>query len=172
MGTGARPAPRDIVHIWTVDRHLVETVVQASAFTTRVSRPDLLVLGALVHDIGKGRGGDHSVVGADLAVQIGTRLGLWPSDVELLSKIVRYHLLLPNTATRRDLADPETIDAVVNTLGGDLLLLELLQQLAEADLLATGPGVWGRLEGVADRRVGAQMPARDAWRAAARTRSH
>ncbi|WP_145044130.1 [protein-PII] uridylyltransferase [Mycobacteroides abscessus] len=135
--------PRDIVHIWTVDRHLVETVVQASAFTTRVSRPDLLVLGALVHDIGKGRGGDHSVVGADLAVQIGTRLGLWPSDVELLSKIVRYHLLLPNTATRRDLADPETIDGVVNTLGGDLLLLELLQQLAEADSLATGPGVWG-----------------------------
>lgn len=58
-------------------------------------------------------------------------------------KIVRYHLLLPNTATRRDLADPETIDGVVNTLGGDLLLLELLQQLAEADSLATGPGVWG-----------------------------
>ncbi|OHU31646.1 [protein-PII] uridylyltransferase [Mycobacteroides franklinii] len=135
--------PRDIVHIWTVDRHLVEAVVQASAFTTRVSRPDLLVLGALVHDIGKGRGGDHSVVGAELAVQIGTRLGLWPSDVDLLSKIVRYHLLLPNTATRRDLADPETIETVVNTLGGDLLLLELLQQLAEADSLATGPGVWG-----------------------------
>lgn len=135
--------PRDIVHIWTVDRHLVETVAQASAFTTRVSRPDLLILGALVHDIGKGRGGDHSVVGADLAVQIGTRLGLWPSDVEMLSKMVRYHLLLPNTATRRDLADPETIETVVNTLGGDLLLLELLQQLAEADSLATGPGVWG-----------------------------
>src|SRR4029079_5393167 len=75
--------------------------------------------------------------------QIGTRLGLWPSDVELLSKIVRYHLLLPNTATRRDLADAETIDTVVYTLGGDLLLLELLQQLAEADSLATGPGVWG-----------------------------
>ena len=74
--------PRDVVHIWTVDRHLVETVSRASAFTTRVSRPDLLVLGALVHDIGKGRGGDHSVIGAELATQIGTRLGLWPSDVE------------------------------------------------------------------------------------------
>ena len=101
--------PRDVVHIWTVDRHLVETVSRASAFTTRVSRPDLLVLGALVHDIGKGRGGDHSVIGAELATQIGTRLGLWPSDVELLSKIVRYHLLLPDTATRRDLQDPKTI---------------------------------------------------------------
>ena len=67
--------PRDVVHIWTVDRHLVETVSRASAFTTRVSRPDLLLLGALCHDIGKGRGGDHSVIGAELATQIGTRLG-------------------------------------------------------------------------------------------------
>ena len=135
--------PRDVVHIWTVDRHLVETVSRASAFTTRVTRPDLLVLGALVHDIGKGRGGDHSVIGADLATQIGTRLGLWPSDVELLSKIVRYHLLLPDTATRRDLQDPKVIAGVVDALGGDLTLLELLHALAEADSLATGPGVWG-----------------------------
>jgi [protein-PII] uridylyltransferase len=135
--------PRDVVHIWTVDRHLVETVSRASAFTTRVSRPDLLVLGALCHDIGKGRGGDHSVIGADLATQIGTRLGLWPSDVEVLSKIVRFHLMLPDTATRRDLQDPKTIAAVVDALDGDSTLLELLHVLAEADSLATGPGVWG-----------------------------
>ena len=135
--------PRDVVHIWTVDRHLVETVSRASAFTTRVSRPDLLVLGALCHDIGKGRGGDHSVIGAELATQIGTRLGLWPSDIEVLSKMVRHHLLLPHTATRRDLQDPKTIAAVVDALGGDLVLLELLDVLAEADSLATGPGVWG-----------------------------
>ncbi len=135
--------PRDVVHIWTVDRHLVETVSRASAFTTRVSRPDLLLLGALCHDIGKGRGGNHSVIGADLATQIGTRLGLWPSDVEVLSKIVRYHLLLPDTATRRDLQDPKIIAGVVDALGGDSTLLELLHVLAEADALATGPGVWG-----------------------------
>jgi [protein-PII] uridylyltransferase len=135
--------PRDVVHIWTVDRHLVETVSRASAFTTRVSRPDLLLLGALCHDIGKGRGGDHSVIGAELATQIGTRLGLWPSDIEVLSKVVRYHLLLSDTATRRDLQDPKTIDAVVDALGGDVTLLELLHALAEADSLATGPGVWG-----------------------------
>ncbi len=135
--------PRDVVHIWTVDRHLVETVSRASAFTTRVSRPDLLVLGALLHDIGKGRGGDHSVIGADLAVQVGTRLGLWPSDIDLLSAIVRYHLLLPDTATRRDLQDPLTIARVIDVLGGDPVLLELLDALAEADSLATGPGVWG-----------------------------
>jgi len=135
--------PRDVVHIWTVDRHLVETISRASAFTTRVSRPDLLVLGALAHDIGKGRGGDHSVIGADLAIQIGTRLGLWPSDVALLSKMVRYHLLLPDTATRRDLQDPKVIASVVDALDGDPVLLELLHALAEADSLATGPGVWG-----------------------------
>ncbi|VEG53552.1 PII uridylyl-transferase [Mycolicibacterium aurum] len=135
--------PRDVVHIWTVDRHLVETVSRASAFTTRVSRPDLLVLGALVHDIGKGRGGDHSVIGAELAHQIGNRLGLWPSDIAILAKVVRHHLLLPHTATRRDLQDPATIDAVVEALEGDLVVLELLQVLAEADSLATGPGVWG-----------------------------
>ena len=135
--------PRDVVHIWTVDRHLVETVSRASAFTTRVSRPDLLVLGALCHDIGKGRGGDHSVIGADLATQIGNRLGLWPSDVAILSKVVRYHLLLPQTATRRDLQDPKAIAAVVDALDGDPVLLELLHVLAEADSLATGPGVWG-----------------------------
>lgn len=135
--------PRDVVHIWTVDRHLVETVSRASAFTTRVSRPDLLVLGALVHDIGKGRGGDHSVIGAELANQIGSRLGLWPSDIKILSMVVRHHLLLPHTATRRDLQDPVTISAVVDALEGDLVVLELLQVLAEADSLATGPGVWG-----------------------------
>ncbi|AQT80822.1 [protein-PII] uridylyltransferase [Mycolicibacterium litorale] len=135
--------PRDVVHIWTVDRHLVETVSRASALTTRVSRPDLLVLGALLHDIGKGRGGDHSAIGAELAVQVGTRLGLWPSDINLLSAIVRYHLLLPDTATRRDLQDPRTISRVVDALDGDPVLLELLDALAEADSLATGPGVWG-----------------------------
>ncbi|MFI5783638.1 [protein-PII] uridylyltransferase [Nocardia sp. NPDC051570] len=135
--------PRDPMHIWTVDRHLVETVAYASALSTRVARPDLLLLGALLHDIGKGRPEDHSVVGAELATRIGRRLGLWPSDVLTLSAIVRHHLLLPDTATRRDLADPQTVRMVVDTLEGDAQLLELLHTLAEADSLATGPGVWG-----------------------------
>ena len=135
--------PRDQAHIWTVDRHLVETVARASAFTTRVTRPDLLVLGALLHDIGKGRGSDHSVIGAELAERVGTRLGLWPSDIRILSAMVRHHLLLPIAATRRDLQDPAVINGVVEALDGDPVLLELLHALAEADSLATGPGVWG-----------------------------
>ncbi|MFC4374833.1 [protein-PII] uridylyltransferase [Nocardia halotolerans] len=135
--------PRDALHTWTVDRHLMETVAGAGALSTRVARPDLLALGALLHDIGKGRAGDHSVVGAELATHIGRRLGLWPSDVRTLSAIVRHHLLLPDTATRRDLDNPATVRRVVDTLDGDVGLLELLHALAEADSLATGPGVWG-----------------------------
>jgi [protein-PII] uridylyltransferase len=134
--------PRDRAHVWTVDRHLVEAAAQAARLTTTVSRPDLLLLGALVHDLGKGRGGDHSVVGAALAEQIGHRLGLWPSDVATLRAMVRHHLLLPHTATRRDVQDPAVAQRVVATLDGDPVLLELLVALAEADSLATGPGVW------------------------------
>ncbi|MCE5288939.1 MAG: [protein-PII] uridylyltransferase [Nocardiaceae bacterium] len=135
--------PRDSIHTWTVDRHLVEATVYAAGFATRVSRPDLLVLGALLHDIGKGRAGDHSTVGAELARQIGKRLGLWPDDIDLLARMVRFHLLLPSTAARRDLADPATAEDVVAQLDGDAVLLDLLHALAEADSLATGPGVWG-----------------------------
>ncbi len=134
--------PRDRQHVWTVDRHLVEVTRQASRLTTRVARPDLLLLGALVHDIGKGRDEDHSVVGAELARHIGRRLGLWPADVDLLSAVVRHHLLLPHTASRRDPEDPATVQRVVDTLDGDPMLLELLHALAEADSLGTGPGVW------------------------------
>lgn len=135
--------PRDPLHTWTVDRHLTETVAYAATLSTRVARPDLLALGALLHDIGKGRPEDHRVVGAELAARIGQRLGLWPSDVRTLRAIVRHHLLLPETATRRDTTDPETVRFVVDTLDGDAQLLELLHALTEADSLATGPGVWG-----------------------------
>jgi [protein-PII] uridylyltransferase len=134
--------PRDRPHVWTVDRHLVEAAAQAARLTPMVARPDLLLLGALLHDLGKGRGGDHSIIGAALAKQIGHRLGLPPPDVETLSAMVRHHLLLPRVATRRDLDDPATTQRVVAALGKDLTLLELLVALTEADSLATGPGVW------------------------------
>ncbi len=143
--------PRDRAHVWTVDRHLVECCAQAARLTTRVARPDLLLVGSLLHDIGKGRGGDHSVVGESLAVHVGRRLGFAEPDVAVLGAVVRHHLLLPHTATRRDLDDPATVTRVVDTLdgsGGPVdragpgLVLDLLEALAEADALATGPGVW------------------------------
>jgi [protein-PII] uridylyltransferase len=134
--------PRDIAHKWTVDRHIVETAVHAAPLSTRVARPDLLALGALLHDIGKGRGVDHSVLGAGMTPEIGSRLGVSPPDVELLAKLVRHHLLLPIVATRSDLNDPKTIERVSEALGGDPQLLEVLHALTEADSKATGPGVW------------------------------
>jgi len=134
--------PRDVSHKWTVDRHIVETAVNAAPLTTRVARSDLLAIGALLHDIGKGRGIDHCVLGAELVIPIAERLGLSPQDVDTLSELVRHHLLLPITATRNNLNDPKTIEAVSEALGGDPQLLELLHALAEADSKATGPGVW------------------------------
>jgi [protein-PII] uridylyltransferase len=134
--------PRDVAHKWTVDRHVVETAVNAAPLATRVARPDMLALGALLHDIGKGRGVDHSVLGAEMALDIGPRLGVAPKDAEFLSKLVRYHLLLPVAATRSDLNDPKTIEGISEALGGDPLLLEVLHALTEADSKATGPGVW------------------------------
>ncbi|MEB3983822.1 [protein-PII] uridylyltransferase [Mycobacterium sp. 663a-19] len=134
--------PRDVAHKWTVDRHVVETAVHAAPLSTRVARPDLLALGALLHDIGKGRGVDHSELGAEMTLQIGARLGISRPDSELLAKLVRHHLLLPVVATRSDLNDPATIEGVSDALGGDPQLLEVLHALTEADSKATGPGVW------------------------------
>lgn len=134
--------PRDVSHKWTVDRHVIECAVHAAPLTTRVARPDLLALGALLHDIGKGRGADHSVLGAEMVLQIGQRFGLSQPDIQTLSKMVRHHLLLPITATRSDLNDPKVIESVTEALGGDPQLLELMHALSEADSKATGPGVW------------------------------
>jgi [protein-PII] uridylyltransferase len=134
--------PRSPVHAWTVDRHLVRACVEASKLTTRVSRPDLLLLGALLHDIGKGREADHSVLGAAISAQVAARIGLSPADAGLISDMVRHHLLLPHTATRRDISDPATVQRVAKTLDNDAVLLELLHALTTADSLATGPGMW------------------------------
>ncbi|KAA9151424.1 [protein-PII] uridylyltransferase [Amycolatopsis acidicola] len=133
--------PREPVHAWTVDRHLVQTAVEAAKLTTTVARPDLLLLGALLHDIGKGRDIDHSELGAAISAQVARRIGLSESDSATVSAMVRHHLLLPHTATRRDIEEPATIARVAKTVD-DVVLLELLQALTQADSLATGPGMW------------------------------
>jgi [protein-PII] uridylyltransferase len=133
---------RNAYHRFTVDRHLLETVARAGTMQSSVARPDMLLLAALLHDIGKGRDGDHTEIGISVVGDLGMRLGLSPSDVELLQKLVRLHLLLPDVATRRDLEDPRTARSV-SALVGDRLTLELLAALTEADSLATGPAAWG-----------------------------
>ncbi|GAA2440921.1 [protein-PII] uridylyltransferase [Streptomyces glaucus] len=151
---------RNAVHLWTVDRHLVETAVRASAFTRRVGRPDLLLVAALLHDIGKGWPGDHSVAGEIIAEDVAARIGFDRADVAVLATLVRHHLLLVETATRRDLDDPATVRSVAEAVGTQGTL-ELLHALTEADALATGPAAWSSWRGslVADlvRRVSAVL---------------
>jgi [protein-PII] uridylyltransferase len=130
------------VHRFTVDRHLVEAAVEAAAFTRRVARPDLLLLGAFLHDIGKGYPGDHTDAGVAVVPTIAARIGLSPADIDVVTNLVRHHLLLPDTATRRDLADPTTVEGVAKAVG-NRATLELLHALTEADAAATGPGAWG-----------------------------
>lgn len=137
-----RSAPqRDPMHRFTVDRHLVQTVVEASALTRTVERPDLLLMAALLHDFGKARGGHHAERGAELAVAVASRMGFDDDDARTIARLVRWHLLLVETAMRRDLDDPATVQSVVEHIGqpGDL---EILRALTEADSLATGEGLW------------------------------
>jgi [protein-PII] uridylyltransferase len=135
-------AQHNPVHRFTVDRHLIESAVQAGRFAGEVSRPDLLLIGALLHDIGKGRGGDHSVTGAVLALTIAQRMGFSEHDAQLIAGMARHHLLLPDTATRRDLDDPSTVRLVVEAIDSSADLLELLHFLTVADAAATGPAAW------------------------------
>lgn len=144
------------VHRFTLDRHLVQAAFEATAYAREVDRPDLLLLGALLHDVGKGLPGDHSTVGVPIAAAIATRIGLPPADVAVVEKLVRLHLLLPKVATRRDLSDPVTISTVAAEVG-DTTTLGLLHGLARADARATGPAAWsewkGRLVAELVRRV-------------------
>ncbi|MEV0192424.1 [protein-PII] uridylyltransferase [Kitasatospora purpeofusca] len=132
---------RNAVHRWTVDRHLVETAVRAAAMTRRVARPDLLLVAALLHDLGKGWPGDHSEAGEVIVRDVAARMGFDPESVETLAVLVRHHLTLVDTATRRDPDDPATVEAVTKVVT-TLPRLELLRALTEADALATGPAAW------------------------------
>ncbi len=132
---------RNAFHTYTVDRHLLKTVANATELVRDVARPDLLLVGALLHDIGKGYPGDHTEVGLGLVERILPRMGFSVEDAAVIMSLVQHHLLLPETAMRRDLGDPRTAANVANAVG-DPLRLELLHALTEADSLATGPSAW------------------------------
>ena len=129
------------VHRFTVDRHSVETAIEAARLIRRVVRTDVLVVSALLHDIGKGGRTDHSVAGAPIAEEIARRVGFDDDEVRLVSDLVRHHLLLVTTATTRDPEDPATVEQVLN-LVHDVETLDLLETLTEADARATGPAAW------------------------------
>ena len=132
---------RNVLHRHTVDRHMVETAVQAAALTREVHRPDILLFSALFHDIGKGTDEDHSDRGERLIEPMAKRIGFSLDDVEIIKLLVKHHLLLSATATRRDLDDPATIASVVEVIP-NLQVLELLHALSIADGEATGRAAW------------------------------
>ena len=133
---------RNVLHRHTVDRHMLETAVHAAALTRTVTRPDLLLVSALFHDIGKGfPNKDHSEYGEELIKPLAKRLGFEEKDCETIALLVREHLLLSAVATRRDLDDPATISFVVEKIK-DPESLQLLHALSISDGEATGKGAW------------------------------
>jgi [protein-PII] uridylyltransferase len=130
-----------VIHRFTVDRHVVETCIEAAALIRTVARPDVLVVAALLHDIGKGSLTEHSVAGAPIARDVATRIGFDPAAVDLVETLVRWHLLLSSVATTRDADDPATVQAVTDRIT-DPQALDLLAALSEADARATSLKAW------------------------------
>ncbi|CAI9419038.1 Bifunctional uridylyltransferase/uridylyl-removing enzyme [Nocardioides sp. T2.26MG-1] len=129
------------IHRFTVDRHVVETCVEASTLIRSVARPDVLMVAALLHDIGKGSLTEHSVAGEPIARAAAERMGFAPDAVDLIARLVRHHLLLAETATTRDPDDPATVELVASRIGS-AEALGLLVALTEADARATAPKAW------------------------------
>jgi len=131
-------------HLWRTVSEM-ETVLGDDGPLGRIglelNRPRQLRLAAFLHDIGKGHGGSHATVGAEIVAAFAERMGLDAETTDLLVNAVRHHLLLPLTATRRDLADPAVIDEVASEVGS-LQLLQVLYLLTVADSRATGPSMW------------------------------
>jgi len=146
----------DMYHHYTVDEH----TIRAIGLLARIERGDLkaehpvstaviqqiasrrvLYVAVLLHDIAKGRGGDHSELGADVAMKLCPRFGLTPAETETVAWLVRYHLLMSSTAFKRDLADFKTIQDFVGIVQS-VERLRLLLVLTVVDIRAVGPGTW------------------------------
>jgi [protein-PII] uridylyltransferase len=146
----------DMYHHYTVDEHSIRALgllaaiergdlkqdhPVSTAIIKQIASRRVLYVAVLLHDIAKGRGGDHSEIGAEIALKLGPRFGLDPAETETVSWLVRYHLLLSSTAFKRDLADPKTIEDFVRQVQSPERL-RLLLILTVVDIRAVGPGVW------------------------------
>ena len=141
-------AQHDVYHVFTVDRHLVQTINELEKLReeevniyTVISSPHILFLAGLLHDVGKGHGHGHAERGADLARQVGVRLNLNADELDTLDFLVRNHLFLSHTALRRDLEDEEFLMRCATRIHSPGLLA-MLYLLTIADARATGPTVW------------------------------
>ncbi|MEQ8411829.1 MAG: [protein-PII] uridylyltransferase [Erythrobacter sp.] len=151
----------DMYHHYTVDEHTIRAIgllsqiergllendhPRATREIHKVKSRRALYVAVLLHDIAKGRGGDHSVLGADIAHKLGPRFGLDERETELVAWLVLHHLLMSSTAQKRDLTDPKTIEDFV----GEVKTLDRLRNLAiltAVDIRAVGPGVWNSWKG-------------------------
>ena len=146
----------DMYHHYTVDEHSIRAIgllaaiergelkadhPLSTAIIKQIASRRVLYVAVLLHDIAKGRGGDHSEIGAEIALKLGPRFGLDPAETETVSWLVRYHLLMSSTAFKRDLADPKTIEDFVRQVQSPERL-RLLLILTVVDIRAVGPGVW------------------------------
>jgi [protein-PII] uridylyltransferase len=146
----------DLFHVYSVDSHTIRVVrnmrrlllpeaaeqFPSAAFAARrLPRPELLYLAGLFHDIAKGRGGDHSELGASDAHAFCLRLQLSPREANLVAWLVRNHLVMSTTAQRRDISDPDVINGFARTVS-DQVHLDHLYALTVADINATNPTLW------------------------------
>ncbi|HEY5701644.1 MAG TPA: [protein-PII] uridylyltransferase, partial [Gammaproteobacteria bacterium] len=146
----------DLFHAYTVDEHSLKVVGNVRAYAVdehrqhmpmcaeifdRLPKPELLYIAALFHDLAKGRGGDHSEVGADFAMDFCINHGLSPYDARLVSWLVRHHLLMSVTAQRKDTSDPDVVREFAGIVG-DRIHLDYLYLLTIADIRGTNPGLW------------------------------
>ncbi len=151
----------DMYHVYTVDEHTIRAIgvlarIEAGALAEehplsdeivhKVLSRQVLYLAVLLHDIAKGRSGDHSVLGAEVALRLAPRLGLGPSETEAVAWLVRNHLLMSATAFKRDLTDAKTAVDFVEHVQSPERLRQLLV-LTVADIRAVGPGVWNGWKG-------------------------
>lgn len=146
----------DLFHVYTVDEHTLRVLRNMARFASpsarkefplgcdiwpKLPKPEVLLLAALFHDIAKGRGGDHSVLGEQDARAFCTRLGLPPGDVERVAWLVRWHLLMSTTAQRQDISDPDVVHRLAEQVG-DRESLSQLYLLTIADIIGTSPRLW------------------------------
>ncbi|MCG5493911.1 [protein-PII] uridylyltransferase [Ectothiorhodospira variabilis] len=146
----------DLFHVFTVDEHTLavirnlrrfassehdEELPECSRLFRRIPKPELLYLAGLFHDIAKGRGGDHSELGAEEAREFCLRHGLALYDANLVGWLVRAHLLMSLTAQRRDISDPDVIMEFASQVG-NTMRLNYLYLLTVADIRGTNPKLW------------------------------
>ncbi|MFZ9395648.1 MAG: [protein-PII] uridylyltransferase [Erythrobacter sp.] len=151
----------DMYHHYTVDEHTIRAIgllnriekgelaadhPRSSRLIHRVNSRRALYVAVLLHDIAKGRGGDHSVLGAEVAHELCPRFGLDANETDLVAWLVRQHLLMSATAFKRDLTDPKTIEDFVGQVQS-LERLRNLMILTAVDIRAVGPGTWNSWKG-------------------------